>query len=136
MGTFKLSDAQERWASKPRRDCSSVERRELLSSQQGLCALSGAEMVFESQSQNMRGSGPGCHPLYPTIDHTAPGTKTHGLQIISHGLNEMKGQLPLGLFKVLLASEPWRNLMEAWRDQARKNSMDIEAFRRIVKDCI
>jgi len=93
-------------------------------------------MVFQPQSQNMRKSGPGCHPLYPTIDHTAPGTKTYGLQIICHGLNDIKGQLPLGLFKVLLASEPWRNLMESWRDQARKNSMDSEAFRQILKDCI
>lgn len=136
MSGFKLSAAQERWAAKPRRDCSSVERRELLIRQQGLCAFSGAEMVFEPQSQNMRKSGPGCHPLYPTLDHIAPGTKDHGLKIICHGLNDIKGQLPLGLFRVLLASEPWRKLMEAWRDQAEKNSEDFEAFRRIVKSCI
>lgn len=66
----------------------------------------------------------------------APGTKNHGLQIIYRSLNDTKGQLPLGLFKVLLASEQWRKLMDAWRDQAQKNNGEIEAFRRIVKNCI
>ena len=135
MSDFKLSEAQLRWAAKPRRDCSSQERRALLEHQQGLCALSGATMIFEPQSQNMRKNGPGCHPLYPTIDHIAPGTKGHGLQIVCHGLNDIKGNLPLGLYSVLLASETWRNLMVSWREQATKDSTDFLAFRRLLKDC-
>jgi hypothetical protein len=92
-------------------------------------------MVFEPQSQNMRKNGPGCHPLYPTIDHIAPGTKDHGLQIICHGLNDIKSNLPLGLYKVLLASTTWRSLMEAWRAQAMTNKHDVAAFRSLLKDC-
>lgn len=83
----------------------------------------------------MRKDGPGCHPLYPTLDHLAPGTRNHGLQIVCQGLNEVKGQLPLGLFRVLLASEAWRNLMQAWRDQALRDSQDFAAFRKLLRDC-
>jgi hypothetical protein len=71
------------------------------------------------------------HPLYAAVDHIAPGSDEHGHQIVSYDLIDLKGHLPLRLFRDLQAAESWRQLMAEWRAQAVIDPTDRAAFQRI-----
>jgi len=50
---------------------------------------------------------------------------------VSYDLNDLKGHLPLDCFLELKAVGAWQHLMDKWREQARLNPDDRDAFRRI-----
>jgi hypothetical protein len=106
---------------------------ELIALQQGRCAFSGIQLLFDAASGTAVAGGKGVHPIYAAVDHCAPGRDDLGHQIVSYDLNDLKGHLPLDCFKDLCATSSWQGLMAKWRVQAEQNNEDCEAFRAIRK---
>jgi len=130
---MELTDQQRKWASKRRQGLSPGTLRELLIRQQGRCALSQAEMIFERNEGTPVKGGRGCHPLYPAVDHIDPGNPNGGHQIVCYALNDLKGHLPPDCFIALTKTQAWRALMDKWRKQANTNKDDREAFMRLLR---
>ena len=105
----------------------------LLTRQEGRCALSGVEMIFDNAEGTPVSGGKGCHPLYPAVDHMDPGNPKGGHQIVCYALNDLKGHLPPDCFKALSETTAWQSLMEQWRRQAQKDKTDREAFMRLLR---
>ena len=134
MSDFMLTDLQEQWARKRRRQGLGTKRlRELLMKQRGRCALSDVELRFDIGDRVPQKSGLGCHPLSPAVDHIDPGNPDGGLQIICYALNDLKGHMPSDCFIALTHTEPWKNLMNRWREQAERNAQDRAAFKRLIR---
>lgn len=131
---YELTPAQVQWASKRKHGMSPSRLKELIKKQEGRCALSGAEMIFEKEHGNPNINTEGCHPLYAAIDHISPSDDSYGCQLVCYDLNDLKGHLPFKIFKELRLTESWKQLMEEWRSLAEKDRMDIEAFKKLIKD--
>ncbi|MGA3084733.1 MAG: hypothetical protein ABSE95_08040 [Thermodesulfobacteriota bacterium] len=131
---YELTPAQAEWASKRRHGLSPSRLGELIKKQKGQCALSGAEMIFEKEYGNPNVNTRGCHPLYAAIDHISPNDDSYGHQIVCYDLNDLKGHLPYKVFKELQIIVAWRKLMDEWRSLAEKDRMNIEAFKKILRD--
>jgi hypothetical protein len=116
---YKLTPAQKQWASKKRQGVTAERQREILIGQKGVCALSGAAMLFDSKECTPKKNGPGCHPLCPAVDHIDPGSPTGGFQIVCHALNDLKGHLPVECFDALRATKAWDKLMPRQRQIRR-----------------
>lgn len=131
---MELTEQQKIWVSKGRRQGLSAKTlRELLISQEGRCALSGVEMIFDTNEGTPVKGGRGCHPLYPAVDHVDPGNPVGGHQIVCYALNDLKGHIPTDCFEALSATPAWQALMLMWRDQSRKDNADREAFKRLLR---
>lgn len=130
---FLVGDEHRRWARNAQRKYGGTMRYwlELISKQRGCCAFSGVRLRFDPASGTPKAGGPGAHPLYAAVDHTAPGSDELGHEIVSYDLNDLKGHLPPDCFAELRAARPWKRLMRAWRDQATNDPNDRAAFRRI-----
>lgn len=128
-----LNEQQERWAQKRRQGVSGKKLREILVNQGGKCALSGAEMVFDTSEGTPQAGGRGCHPLYPAVDHVDPGNRDGRVQIVCYALNDLKGHLPTDCFEALIETVAWRSLTQRWREQAERDPMDREAFGRLIR---
>ncbi len=98
----------------------------LLSTQHGICQLSGVQLLF--------GDGYQTHPLFAELDHRSPGRDHLGFQIICRSLNRVKGSLPYFLFADLVTQPSWIGLMERWRNHAQLDPMDVDAFERLLMD--
>lgn len=133
ISEFQLTPAQERWASKRRQSVSPSRLRQILLTQLGLCAFSGAPLVFDVQEGTPQSNGPGCHPLYPAVDHVDPGNPCGGFQIVCYALNDLKGHLPMDCFEALRATAAWKTLMVAWKEQAATDYMDRKALMRLLR---
>jgi hypothetical protein len=131
---YELTPAQAEWTSKRRHGLSPSRLKELIKKQKGRCALSGAEMIFEKEHGNPNVNTRGCHPLYAAIDHISPSDDSYGHQLVCYDLNDLKGYLPYKIFKELQLTGAWRELMDEWRSLAEKDRMDIEAFKKILRD--
>ena len=90
-------------------------------------------MRFDSAAGTPVAGGEGCHPLYASLDHVAPGRGDHGYQIVCYDLNDLKGHIPPILFNALRQSPEWSDFMKAWKKQADKDSDNRRAFKDIVK---
>lgn len=128
---YKLSSAEEAWASKRRQGCSETKLRNLLIAQGGRCAFSGVRFVFDRRLGTPVAGGDGCHPLYPAVDHVIPGDNRGGWQLVCYDLNDLKGHLPDECFRALVETDAWKRLMTRWKEQADQNPLDREAFRRL-----
>lgn len=128
-----LTQDQEKWASKRRQGIVATVLRSTLIHQQGRCALSGVEMIFDSTEGTPVAGGRGCHPLYPAVDHIDPGNPGGGHQIVCYALNDLKGHLPTECFDALKAANAWHSLMDSWRMQASTNQHDRDAFMRLLR---
>lgn len=128
-----LTEQQKKWAAKRNQGASPKTLRDLLSEQQGRCALSGVDMIFDKNEGTPVPGGKGCHPLYAAVDHIDPGNHTGGYQIVCYALNDLKGHLPSDCFKALSETEAWHKLMNVWRKQAEKDATDREAFKRLLR---
>jgi hypothetical protein len=131
---YELTSAQAEWASKRRHRLSPSKLKELIKKQKGRCALSEAQMIFEKEYGNPNINTSGCHPLYAAIDHISPNDDRYGHQLVCYDLNDLKGSLPYKIFKELKATRAWQQLMNEWRLLAEKDPMDIEAFKKLLKD--
>jgi hypothetical protein len=131
---YELTPAQAEWASRRKHRLSPSRLKELIKKQKGRCALSGAEMIFEKEYGNPNINTSGCHPLYAAIDHISPNDDRYGHQLVCYDLNDLKGGLPYKIFKELKATRAWQQLMNEWRLLAEKDPMDIEAFKKLLKD--
>lgn len=131
--SFELMPDHQRWAQRARGKYGRTKEAwlNLIALQEGCCALSGAPLLFDAQSGTPVAGGQGAHPLYAAVDHIAPGRSDHGYQIVSYDLNDLKGHLPVRLFRCLQSTEAWQELMSAWREQALKDAHDRDAFRCI-----
>ncbi len=130
---MELTEDQKKWAAKRKQGASPKTLRDLLIKQKGMCALSGVDMIFDKKEGTPVSGGRGCHPLYAAIDHIDPGNHAGGYQIVCYALNDLKGHLPPDCFKALSETDAWQKLMDLWRTQARKDSKDREAFRKILR---
>src|SRR5436190_15177843 len=124
MKKFEISADHRRWARARVRSYggTSQEYLDLIAAQRGKCAFSKVPLFFDSP--NGGGFTPGCagcHPVYVALDHCAPGSRSHGFQIVSYALNDLKGHLPLDCFLALTTTQAWKRLMKAWRQQYRIN---------------
>lgn len=129
-----LTKDQERWCkSKARRYQGGIARfRDLLKDGEVKCALSEVPVLFDSDSGTAK-EGRGVHACYATIDHISPGTENEGLQVVCYALNDLKGHLPYDCFIALKDTEAWDELMEQWREQAKKEPLDSKAFYKILQ---
>ncbi|WP_216919897.1 hypothetical protein [Synechococcus sp. CCAP 1479/9] len=125
---FEIQDVHIWWAeSRSKRwDLPKKELLMLLSTHHGTCQWSGVQLLF--------GDGYQTHPLFAELDHRSPGSDHLGFQFICRSLNRVKGSLPYFLFSDLVAQPSWTGLMERWRNQARLDPMDVEAFERLLTD--
>ena len=130
---MELTPQQEEWAAKRRQGVSKTELRRILIKQEGKCAISSVEMVFDVTEGTPVTGGQGCHPLYPAVDHKDPGNHNGGYQIICYALNDLKGHLPLDCFKALQSTPAWLDLMCRWRQQAATDRSDRPAFMKILR---
>jgi len=125
---FQIQDVHIWWAEarSKRWNLSKKELLMLLSAHHGTCQLSGVQLLF--------GDGYQHHPLFAELDHRSPGSDHLGVQVICRSLNRVKGSLPYFLFSDLMGQPSWVGLMERWRNQARLDPMDVEAFERLLTD--
>lgn len=130
---MELSEHQKKWASKRKQGASPKTLRELLISQKGRCSLSHVEMIFDKYEGTPVSGGKGCHPLYAAVDHKDPGNPKGGYQIVCYALNDLKGHLPNDCFQALSVTDAWNKLMDSWRNQAKKDAKDREAFKRLLR---
>jgi hypothetical protein len=131
---YTLTDDQDRWAHKRRRQgVSTKDQTALLIEQKGRCKLSDVLLVFVPDDGTPQKGGLGCHPLYPAVDHRDPGNPKGGYQIVCYALNDLKGHMPTECFEALCETPAWKNLMRRWKAQADKNSDDREAFRLLIR---
>ncbi|HRS66424.1 MAG TPA: hypothetical protein P5519_11130 [Spirochaetia bacterium] len=130
---MELTEQQQKWAAKRKQGASPKTLRDLLNKQKGRCALSGVEMIFDVNKGTPVSGGRGCHPLYAAVDHIDPGNREGGYQIICYALNDLKGHLPTDCFKALQETNEWKKLMSKWRNQAKKDATDREAFKRLLR---
>ena|SRR5579862_3127768 len=133
---FEFTADHRRWARARQRQYGgrTAEYLALIAAQRALCAFSKVPVIFERADGG--GCTPGCrgcHPLYAALDHCAPGSRFHGLQIVSYALNDLKGHLPLDCFQQLSQTAAWQRLMRAWRRQQRLNVADRDAFRALLR---
>jgi hypothetical protein len=131
---YELTPAQVEWARRRRHGLSPSKLKDLIKKQKGLCALSGARLLFDKEYGNANVNTDGCHPLYAAIDHISPGTDLCGHQIVCYDLNDLKGHLPNKIFKELEVTKAWQQLMKDWCLLAEETPMDIKAFKKAVKD--
>jgi hypothetical protein len=130
---MELTDPQQRWASRGRRGVSRKTLREILVNQNGLCALSQVEMIFDLDEGKPIKEGRGTHPLYPSVDHIDPGNPQGGYQIICYALNDLKGHLSPDCFNALSETGAWHSLMDKWHRQATDDRSDRDAFMRLLR---
>jgi hypothetical protein len=128
-----MNEHQKKWTSRRRQGASPSVLRSLLDKQEGRCALSNVELIFDSALGTPEKGGKGCHPLYPAVDHIDPGNPKGGHQIVCYALNDLKGHLPLDCFKALIETPAWLTLMEKWRQQSAKDRSDRDAFYRLLR---
>jgi hypothetical protein len=128
---FVLSPEQIAWSVKRKQGLGPIRLREMIARQNGCCALSGARLIFDKR-QGTPSVGISCHPLYAAIDHVAPQNSAAGFQLVSYDLNDLKGHLPVGLFRALARSAEWIALMKAWRELAERNPNDISGFKALI----
>lgn len=104
--------------------------RELICLQHGICAFSGAPLLFDAASGTpVKGKG-SQHPLYAVVDHCAPGSDDYGHEIVCNDLNDIKGHLPYDCFQALRVTDAWRQFMLRWRQQAERDP-DRSALRAL-----
>ncbi len=130
---MKLNLQQKKWASKRRQGLAPRDLCYLLKKQNGKCALSKAEMIFDKRQGTPVAGGKGCHPLYASVDHKDPGNPAAERQIVCYALNDLKGHLPLSCFNALKETDAWCSLMKQWKDQAERDKMDRDAFKRLLR---
>lgn len=136
MNDFQTTAEHRRWARARQRahGGSSADYLALIAAQNGKCAFSRVPLIFDRAHGG--GYTPGCagaHPLYAALDHCAPGSRSHGFQIVSYALNDLKGHLPLDCFRELIQTRSWQRLMAAWRHQQRFDVSDRQAFRALLR---
>jgi hypothetical protein len=131
---YELTPAQVQWASKRRHGLSPSKLKELIKNQKGRCAVSGAKMIFEKEHGNPNINTEGCHPLYAAIDHISPSDDSYGYQLVCYDLNDLKGHLPYKIFKELRLTAAWGQLMNQWCSLAETDRMNIEAFKKLLRD--
>ena len=133
---FHFTSEHQRWARARQRiyGGSTADYLNLIETQRGKCAFSDVPLIFDSaHGGGSTPGGPGCHPLYAALDHCAPGSRYHGIQIVSYALNDLKGHLPLDCFISLSRTPSWQRLMKEWRRQQLRNEADREAFRSLLR---
>ncbi|MBV5339536.1 MAG: hypothetical protein J0665_08245 [Deltaproteobacteria bacterium] len=130
---MELTEEQKKWASKRRQGVTPTILRSLLIKQEGRCALSDVELIFDNVEGTPITGGNGCHPLYPAVDHVDPGNPHGGHQIICYALNDVKGHLRIDCFIALSETTAWNSLMKQWKDQAVNDKTDREAFKRLLR---
>ena len=130
---MNLTPDQRHWARRRKQGLSPNELRSLVDKQRGLCALSKVLMTFDVRDRTPMADGQGCHSLSPAVDHIDPGNAQSERQIVCYALNDLKGHLPVACFRALTRTKAWKQLMEEWRKQARKDRADREAFRRLLR---
>ena len=73
-----------------------------------------------------------CHPLYAAVDDIAPQNRDAGFQLASYDLNDLKGHLPVSLFRALAGSSEWIEPMSAWRALAESDPSNIAGFKSLI----
>jgi hypothetical protein len=91
-------------------------------------------MIFEKEYGNPHTNAQGCHPLYAAVAHVSPRSDTYCHQVVCHDLNDLKGHLPYKIFKEIQVTAAWRKLMDEWRVQTETDCLDIEAFKKLLRD--
>ena len=136
MNEFQPTAEQRRWAGARQRyhGGRSADYLALIAAQDGKCAFSGVPLIFDRAHGG--GCTPGCagaHPIYAALDHCSPGSRSHGYQVVSYALNDLKGHLPLDCFRELTQTPSWQRLMSAWSRQQRLDVSDRQAFRELLR---
>lgn len=133
MSDFEITSDHRRWARARQRDNggSTGDYVELIQLQQGVCIFSGVPLLFDSRYGTSKTGGPGCHPLYASLDHCAPGGAE--CWIVCYALNDLKGHIPAECFDALRKTAAWKRLMERWYRQFARNWRDREAFYALLR---
>lgn len=133
--TFETNEHHKRWANNARRRYGQTQQYylDLIRTQKGLCAFSGAPLLFDSPHGTPVANGRGCHPLYAALDHRAPGTDAQGHCIVSYALNDVKGHLPHACFVALAKTKAWRRLMDEWHRLAGIEQNTREDFYALLR---
>lgn len=132
-----LTAEHQRWAESAQRKYGRPRTYwlDLIVEQGARCAFSGARLRFDVTSGTPISGGAGCHPLYAAVDHCAPGRDDRGHQIVCYDLNDLKGHLPYECFEDLRATPSWQRLMAKWRQQAKVDPENREAFLNLRRGC-
>jgi len=132
--TFTLTNDHARWASSARRRYGRPPEywHELIEEQNGCCKLSGAKLLFDSQSGTPVTGGEGCHPLYAAADHIDPGKSDSEIQLVCYDLNDLKGHMPRPLFDALCRTKEWQDFIRCWKSIADQSSEDRSAFKELI----
>ena len=88
----------------------------------GKCEWTGIDLCFDVESCQ------GKHALAAELDHVAPDSVRQGWKIACSLVNDRKGTLPYGLFKVLLESGAWARYCDALR-ACWEEHQDVERLR-------
>lgn len=131
---YELTPEQVIWARKRKHGLTPSRLKELIRSQRGRCALSGAQMIFDKGHGNPNINPSGCHPLYAAIDHISPTNDSYGHQIVCYDLNDLKGHLPFKIFKELQLTAAWRKFIIEWCLLSEKDPMNTDAFKKLLQD--
>jgi hypothetical protein len=134
--TFEINEHHKRWVknAKTRYGRTQQYYLDLIRAQKGLCAFSGAPLLFDSTNGTPVANSRGCHPLYAALDHRAPGTDAQGHCIASYALNDVKGHLPHACFIALAETTAWRQLMDAWRSLASLKQSTRQDFYALLRN--
>ncbi len=106
---------------------------DLISKQKSRCALTKARLFFDLASGTPQAGGPGCHPLYASVDHIHPGSGDK-FQILCYDINDLKGHLPSMLFNALKKTKEWKKFTTLWKKIAEKSPRDIQKFKSLIEE--
>ncbi len=131
---FQLNEEHERWILSARRKYKQTEQfwRDLIYSQGGKCALTGVSMLFDVKYGTPKSGGPGCHPLYASVDHINPARSDQGFQILCYDINDLKAHLPPPLCNALTRTPEWKLFVAEWRTLADSSPNDREPFKQLI----
>lgn len=105
--------------------------RDMLRYQNCRCAFSDVKMLYSPEFGTAAEGGRGCHALYATVDHTIPGRDSDIHVVVCYALKDIKVHLPIDCFEALQKTLAWKNFMQRWRDQAKRDATDSIAFYRL-----
>lgn len=131
--TIQTTKDRERWIRNARRKYKGTTQSwiDLIKRQNGKCALTGAQLLFDVKNGTCKKGGSGCHPLYASVDHINPQRTDQGFQILCYDINDLKGHLPPLLFNALKQTKEWKRFIKKWRKLA-KSQGGRKIFKKLI----
>jgi hypothetical protein len=130
-------DWSQRAATKPINKSQGITKevlRRKLDAQHHACGFTGLPLLYLARHAHLWLSGSvikGKPPfLYATVDHTHESGPL-AFEIVCGGLNDIRGQFPMYLFREATYSEAWKKMVVNLHQQFRTDPSDNGAFYRI-----